>query len=365
METGSQEQKECSNSQRASAQKSNLVSTSSISLPKGGGAIRGIGEKFAPNPVTGKGSISVLIANRQGRSGFAPQAHDLVAGNPSSDVGWNFSPTFLAQKINNGVEDQISDVAHFVGGNYFIPVFYIKLKSNKMAFVREDCPLTNSNNQIICSLRVQEILSYFEELVFAIQYLKTRYLFLLLVVFINGCVLHGSYSDHYFGPVFFRYSAPPISKAYVDQIFHFGILAEVGKTCGLTLGVLDRVEVSPILGDVYKKTENNSWQVSQFFSEKPPPNQWNFSLLYLRVDRANKGFFIDRTIKGVEILVGKEHNLLNIGYANKTLLSPPENAFSKFQYNQNNPLNTQAIVWFDTTTEKELPVNLLQEIRND
>ena len=33
-----------------------------LSLPKGGGAIRGIGEKFAANPVTGTGSMSVPIA---------------------------------------------------------------------------------------------------------------------------------------------------------------------------------------------------------------------------------------------------------------------------------------------------------------
>jgi hypothetical protein len=33
-----------------------------ISLPKGGGAIRGIGEKFAANPVTGAGSMTVPIA---------------------------------------------------------------------------------------------------------------------------------------------------------------------------------------------------------------------------------------------------------------------------------------------------------------
>lgn len=33
----------------------------SISLPKRGGAIRGIGEKFAANPVTGTGSLSVPI----------------------------------------------------------------------------------------------------------------------------------------------------------------------------------------------------------------------------------------------------------------------------------------------------------------
>src|SRR5262245_24175617 len=45
----------------------------SISLPKGGGAIRGIGEKFTANPVTGTGSMSVPIATSPGRAGFGPQ----------------------------------------------------------------------------------------------------------------------------------------------------------------------------------------------------------------------------------------------------------------------------------------------------
>jgi hypothetical protein len=45
----------------------------SITLPKGGGAIRGIGEKFAANPVTGTGSMTVPIATSPGRSGFGPQ----------------------------------------------------------------------------------------------------------------------------------------------------------------------------------------------------------------------------------------------------------------------------------------------------
>ena len=34
------------------------ISAPSISLPKGGGAIRGMGEKFAANPVTGTGSMT-------------------------------------------------------------------------------------------------------------------------------------------------------------------------------------------------------------------------------------------------------------------------------------------------------------------
>jgi hypothetical protein len=47
----------------------------SLSLPKGGGAIRGIGEKFAANPVTGTGSLTVPIAVSPGRSGSDLNLH--------------------------------------------------------------------------------------------------------------------------------------------------------------------------------------------------------------------------------------------------------------------------------------------------
>src|SRR2546423_10638990 len=55
-----------------------------ISLPKGGGAIRGIGEKFAANPVTGTGSLTVPISTTAGRAGFGPQlslSYDSGSGN--------------------------------------------------------------------------------------------------------------------------------------------------------------------------------------------------------------------------------------------------------------------------------------------
>lgn len=44
-----------------------------ISLPKGGGAMRGIGEKFAPDLHTGTGNFTVSIALPPGRNGFQPQ----------------------------------------------------------------------------------------------------------------------------------------------------------------------------------------------------------------------------------------------------------------------------------------------------
>ena len=67
-----------------------------ITLPKGGGAIRGIGEKFAANPVTGTGSMTVPIATSPGRAGFGPQlslSYDSGAGNGPFGFGWSFLAT--------------------------------------------------------------------------------------------------------------------------------------------------------------------------------------------------------------------------------------------------------------------------------
>jgi len=46
------------------------MSPPSITLPKGGGAIHGRGEKFAANPVTGTGSMTVPIATSPGRNAW-------------------------------------------------------------------------------------------------------------------------------------------------------------------------------------------------------------------------------------------------------------------------------------------------------
>src|SRR5262249_38615718 len=70
------------------------ISAPSIFLPKGGGAIRGIGEKFAANPVTGTGSMTVPIATSPGRSGFGPQlslTYDSGSGNGPFGFGWSLS----------------------------------------------------------------------------------------------------------------------------------------------------------------------------------------------------------------------------------------------------------------------------------
>jgi RHS repeat-associated protein len=102
----------------------------SISLPKGGGAIRGIGEKFTASPVTGTGSMSVPIATSPGRSSFGPQlmlSYDSGAGNGSFGFGWSLSLPAINRKTDKGlpqyrdVED--SDVFILSGAEDLVPVY--------------------------------------------------------------------------------------------------------------------------------------------------------------------------------------------------------------------------------------------------
>ncbi len=105
-------------------------SASAITLPKGGGAIKGIGEKFAANPVTGTGSMSVLIATSPGRSGFGPQltlSYDSGAGNGPFGFGWSLSIPSITRKTDKGlpryIDAEDSDVFILSGAEDLVPVF--------------------------------------------------------------------------------------------------------------------------------------------------------------------------------------------------------------------------------------------------
>ena len=77
-----------------------------ISLPKGGGAIRGIGEKFSVNPVTGTGTFTVPISTSQGRAGFFPKhslSYDSGAGNGPFGLGWWLSIPSVTRKTDKGL----------------------------------------------------------------------------------------------------------------------------------------------------------------------------------------------------------------------------------------------------------------------
>jgi hypothetical protein len=82
------------------------LSAPTISLPKGGGAIRGMGEKFSANPVTGTGSMSLPIYTSPGRSGFGPElslSYDSGVGSGPFGFGWNHSLPSITRKTDKGL----------------------------------------------------------------------------------------------------------------------------------------------------------------------------------------------------------------------------------------------------------------------
>ena len=87
---------------------SNKSGTSSqvISLPKGGGALHGIGEKFSSDLFTGTGNFTIPIALPPGRNGFQPELNLVYStgnGNGTFGLGWGLSIPGITRKTSKGI----------------------------------------------------------------------------------------------------------------------------------------------------------------------------------------------------------------------------------------------------------------------
>jgi YD repeat-containing protein len=98
-----------------------------VSLPKGGGAIRGLGEKLAANAATGVASLTIPISVSGGRSGFQPAlslTYDGAAGNGPFGLGWRMSVAAVTRKTERGVPryDDASDRFVLAGMEDLVPL---------------------------------------------------------------------------------------------------------------------------------------------------------------------------------------------------------------------------------------------------
>lgn len=92
--------------QAAEASNNSKNANSVISLPKGGGAIKGIGETFKSNPFTGTANISIPIATSPGRNGFGPELglqYSSGNGNGPFGLGWTLSVPHISRKTEKGI----------------------------------------------------------------------------------------------------------------------------------------------------------------------------------------------------------------------------------------------------------------------
>ncbi|MFB0552686.1 MAG: SpvB/TcaC N-terminal domain-containing protein [Phycisphaerae bacterium] len=96
---------------------SNKSGTDIIEKPQGGGAIKGIGEKFAPNLQTGTGNFTIPIELPQGRRGFQPSLslqYSSGSGNSQFGLGWSVSIPRISRKTDKGLPEYIDDKDVFV-----------------------------------------------------------------------------------------------------------------------------------------------------------------------------------------------------------------------------------------------------------
>jgi RHS repeat-associated protein len=98
-----------------------------ITLPKGGGAIRGIEETFQANPATGTATFSVPLPVSPARQGFAPRlalAYDSGAGNSAFGLGWDVAIPSIGRKTERRLPEyrDDSDVFQLTGAEDLVPM---------------------------------------------------------------------------------------------------------------------------------------------------------------------------------------------------------------------------------------------------
>jgi RHS repeat-associated protein len=99
-----------------------------LSLPKGGGAISDIGEKFDVNSINGTASFSVPIPTSPSRSNFSPKlslVYDSGSGNSPFGLGWSLSVPSVTRKTDKGLpryrDAEDSDVFILSGSEDLVP----------------------------------------------------------------------------------------------------------------------------------------------------------------------------------------------------------------------------------------------------
>lgn len=109
--------------------KSNAINIPSIALPKGGGAIKGIDEKFSVNAVNGTAAFSIPLPVSQARA-LTPAltlSYNSGAGNGIFGLGWNLSLSSIRRKTDKKLpqyRDTVdSDVFLFSEAEDLVPVF--------------------------------------------------------------------------------------------------------------------------------------------------------------------------------------------------------------------------------------------------
>lgn len=114
----------------------------SVSIPKGGGAIKGIDEKFEVNPINGSASVSIPVPVAGARA-LAPDmaiTYSSGAGNGLFGAGWSLTLSDISRKTDKGLpvydDGEESDVYLMAGAEDLVPELVEAASGELVPYVR-------------------------------------------------------------------------------------------------------------------------------------------------------------------------------------------------------------------------------------
>ncbi|MCG6881795.1 MAG: insecticidal toxin complex protein, partial [Deltaproteobacteria bacterium] len=112
---------------KINATESNAIEIPQINLPKGGGALKGIDEKFTVNAANGTATLNIPLPITPGRNTFAPSltlSYNSGGGNSIFGIGWNADPPCISRKTDNRIPtyDDEKDIFLFSGVEDLVPL---------------------------------------------------------------------------------------------------------------------------------------------------------------------------------------------------------------------------------------------------
>ena len=189
-------------------------------------------------------------------------------------------------------------------------------------------------------------------------------LVLVLLIYITcaGCAIRVAQTEHFVGPIWFRYSADEATRPQVIEVVRFGVAAEMGNQWGVTLGVLDRIAVAPREPGVTDGAENYRWRLPLQSGPDPVPERWHVSWLYARVEGLRPAQLVRRVVYGAEVTAGPEARALSLGVTARMHIHALPDAVSIVRFNSRWPLATRFTVWSTPRDGVLVAADILEEV---
>ena len=195
--------------------------------------------------------------------------------------------------------------------------------------------------------------------------MRAAFVVLVVAYSASGCAWRTATAEHYFGPVLFRYSPPEGDAPATNQVVAVGALGEAGRQWGMSLGVVERITVSPAYMRGTEREEAQQrpqWSMLLGGLVSPAPRRWTFSPVYLRVDEIGVPALVVRRLYGAQIVAGPEVRAASLGVVSLARVDVPDDAIALIDYDSRVPMAARFRVWRVGPDHELPPLHVLQEI---